>query len=81
MSQKDQRKSKKNAGSTAKDRTRQRTHADTKDLATNTTTSCSGIVFSFFFFFCILITRSQKFLPNGKARNQFFLQQGQFHKC
>lgn len=71
------------ASSTAKVRARQRTHTAPKgpsyehhdQLLWHLLTYC------YFIFFCILITRSQKFLPNGKAGNQFFLQQSQFHKC
>lgn len=32
-------------------------------------------------FFCTLIIQPLKFLPNGNAENQFFLQQGQLRKC
>lgn len=71
------------ASSMAKVRARQRTHTAPKgpsyehhdQLLWHLLTYC------YFIFFCILITRSQKFLPNGKAGNQFFLQQSQFHKC
>lgn len=65
------------AGSTAKDRARQRTHAATKGPGYE---HHSQLLYNFFFS-CILITQLQKFLPNGKAVNQFFLQQGQPHKC
>lgn len=71
------------ASSTAKVRARQRTHTAPKGPSYEHHDQLLWhlLTYRYFIFFCILITRSQKFLPNGKAGNQFFLQQSQFHKC